>query len=131
MSYTLADAAKAANVTKPTLWRRIKKGAISATKAEDGTYRIDPAELHRYLSSVSSTKPEPLQRTNQEHAQQSVTAPDTAEMIALRAEVEKLKALLARADEDRDRWARQAERLALPAPAPAPAPLFRWWRRAG
>jgi hypothetical protein len=53
-----------------------------------------------------------------------VAANDTLpEMIALRSEVEKLKALLdaekqraAEIREDRDRWADQAQRLALPAP---------------
>src|SRR5215213_10315740 len=53
MAYTLATAAEAAKVTKPTVFRWIKSGKISATKAEDGTYRIEAAELHRYLDSVA------------------------------------------------------------------------------
>ena len=47
MSYTLGEAAKATGKSKPTIQRAIKSGKISASKKEDGTYDIDPAELHR------------------------------------------------------------------------------------
>lgn len=43
MAYTLATAAETAKVTKPTVFRWIKSGKISASKADDGTYRIEPA----------------------------------------------------------------------------------------
>ena len=121
MAYTLATAAEVAKVAKPTVFRWIKTGKITASKTEDGTYRIEPAELHRYLDSVKET-PSPAT------TQQAVPAPVTnanslPEMIALRSEVEKLKALLeaekqraAEIREDRDRWVEQAQRLALPSP---------------
>jgi excisionase family DNA binding protein len=133
MSYTLATAAEAAKVTKPTVFRWIKSGKITAAKAEDGTYRIDPAELHRYLDNVAK-------QPAQEAVQQTETLAETAatpagtlqDAIALRYEVEKLRVLLeaerqrAEAERERaaewkvqaDRWAAQAERLALPAPVP-------------
>jgi excisionase family DNA binding protein len=121
MAYTLATAAEAAKVTKPTVFRWIKSGKISATKTDEGTYRIEPAELHRYLDSVKET---PLSETVQKVETPPVTGNDTLpEMIALRSEVEKLKALLeaekqraSEIREDRDRWADQAQRLALPRP---------------
>lgn len=47
MSYTLGEAAKATGKSKPTIQRAIKSGKISASKKDDGTYDIDPAELHR------------------------------------------------------------------------------------
>jgi len=47
MSYTLGEAAKATGKSKPTIQRAIKSGKISASKKSDGTYDIDPAELHR------------------------------------------------------------------------------------
>ena len=53
MAYTLATAAEAAKVSKPTVFRWIKAGKLSATKTDSGTFRIDPAELHRYLDSVA------------------------------------------------------------------------------
>jgi excisionase family DNA binding protein len=122
MAYTLATAAETAKVAKPTVFRWIKSGKISATKAEDGTYRIEPSELHRYLDSVKETAaPEKPQQPATPVGPAVETLP---EMIALRSEVEKLKTLLdsekQRADEirqDRDRWVEQAQRLALPSPA--------------
>ena len=151
MSYTLATAAEAAGVTKPTVWRWMKAGHISGTKAEDGTIRIDPAELHRYLDSVKAT-PAPEKPQQADAAGEApVTHNDTVpELIALRSEVAKLQVILEmerqrgqERKEQADRWAAQAERLAIAPPVPAPAtppetpvaPAERrgWWpfRRAG
>jgi hypothetical protein len=47
MAYTLGDAARATGKSKPTIAKAIKVGRISAARAEDGSYQIDPAELHR------------------------------------------------------------------------------------
>jgi hypothetical protein len=80
MSYTLAAAAHTAKATKLTIFLWIKEGRISGTRAEDGTYRIDPEELHRYLDTMSREAP-------------SRTAP-LDEADALSCEVEELKALL-------------------------------------
>jgi excisionase family DNA binding protein len=141
MAYTLATAAEAAKVTKPTVFRWIKSGKISATKAEDGTYRIEAAELHRYLDSVAheTLSPETSKQSDMPVSGIVATADTLPELIALRAEVEKLKAILEmerqRAEEarqrvedvkaERDRWAAQAERLALP--APETMRNGRWW----
>ena len=137
MAYTLATAAEAAKVTKPTVFRWIKAGRITATRAEDGTYRIEPVELHRYVDSIAKDTPA---KVTAQHADAAAdVVPDTAEAVALRYEVDKLKALLdaqqQRADElrhDRDRWAEQAQRLALPSPETLRNDR-RWWslRRAG
>jgi excisionase family DNA binding protein len=143
MSYTLATAASEAKVSKPTVFRWIKSGKLSASKTEDGTYRIDPAELHRYLDSTRETlTPDVTQRYEIRTDAPSDTLP---EAIALRYEVEKLKSLLEterqrveaerqRAEEwktQADRWALQAERLALP--NPETKRNTPWWpfRRAG
>ena len=45
--FTLGEAARAAGKSKPTIARAIKAGRLSATKTEDGSYAIDPAELSR------------------------------------------------------------------------------------
>lgn len=142
MSYTLATAAEAAGVTKPTVWRWMKAGHISGTRAEDGTYRIEPAELHRYLDSVKATPlPEPVQQAETAEEKPGTRNDMLPETIALRAEVEKLRALLEmekqRGEEwktQADRWATQAERLAIappiaaPVPAVTPEPTQRsWW----
>jgi excisionase family DNA binding protein len=143
MAYTLATAAEAAKVTKPTVFRWIKTGKISAVKAENGTYRIEPAELHRYLDSVAK-ETLPDETAKQAETPLGAAADTLPEMIALRSEVEKLKALLEmerqRAEDarqrvedvkaERDRWAQQAERLALPRPETTRNGFFGWLKRA-
>lgn len=47
MKHTLGTAAKATGKAKSTILRAINSGTISAKKAPDGSYEIDPAELHR------------------------------------------------------------------------------------
>ena len=47
MRYTLGTAAKATGKAKSTILRAVKSGVISATKAHDGSYSIEPSELHR------------------------------------------------------------------------------------
>ena len=51
MSYTLGEAAKAVEFSKPTLSRAIKNGKLSAIRLEDGSYQIDAAELQRWKDS--------------------------------------------------------------------------------
>ena len=54
MKYSLSEAAKATGKNKTTIQRAIKSGKISATKGEDGSYEIDPSELHRvFLPAVA------------------------------------------------------------------------------
>jgi hypothetical protein len=45
--HTMGEAARACGKSKPAIAKAIKTGRISATRAEDGSYRIDPAELHQ------------------------------------------------------------------------------------
>lgn len=52
MKYTLGTAAKATGKSKSTIHRAIKSGLISAARFDDGSYEIDPAELHRVFSLV-------------------------------------------------------------------------------
>ena len=56
MSYTIGQAAKATGKHKTTISKAIKKGIISATIKEDGSYNIDPAELHRVYPPLPSKK---------------------------------------------------------------------------
>jgi excisionase family DNA binding protein len=55
MAYTLGQAAKATGRSKPTIQRAIKNGTISALRATDGSYEIDPAELHRVFPPANDT----------------------------------------------------------------------------
>ena len=47
MKYSLSEAANATGKNKTTIQRAIKNGKISATKGDNGSYEIDPSELHR------------------------------------------------------------------------------------
>jgi excisionase family DNA binding protein len=87
VAYTLGEAAKAASVSKTTLRRAIEKGRLSATRRDDGSYEIDPAELHRAF---------PRPGDGSGTMARSVTASDTGE---LRVEVEMLRERLVEKDE--------------------------------
>jgi hypothetical protein len=52
MTYTLGTAAKATGLSKSSIHRAIKSGAISAARCDDGSYKIEPAELHRVYAPV-------------------------------------------------------------------------------
>jgi excisionase family DNA binding protein len=54
MSYSIGEAAKAVGVSKSTLSRAIKNGRISANRLDDGSYSIEPVELHRIYSPQSN-----------------------------------------------------------------------------
>jgi Helix-turn-helix domain len=47
MAYTLREAARATGKSKPAISKAIKSGRLSGSRADDGSYRIDPAELER------------------------------------------------------------------------------------
>jgi len=135
MSYTLATAAEVAGKTKPTIWRAVKSGKISATRLEDGSFRIDPSELSRYMAVTHETVPgETVQRSETGSSYDAMDAKALQEAIALRFMVERLEALLAtereraaELREDRNQWRDQAQRLAIThektiAASPSPEP---------
>jgi len=133
VAYTLGQAAKAAAVSKTTIQRAIKSGRLSAAaRQQDGSYVIDPAELHRVFPSDGNGDREMAR---------SVTVNATGE---LRGEVEMLRERLAEKEEtigdlrrrldDSETERRQAqERLTalLTDQRPAAQPLARrgWWQR--
>ena len=53
MGYSLGEAAKEIGVSKPTVQRAIKAGRLSATRRDDGSYDIDPAELSLAFPAVT------------------------------------------------------------------------------
>jgi hypothetical protein len=54
MFYTLGQAATATGKSKTTISRAIANGRISAHPQVNGSYQIDPAELHRVFPPVSA-----------------------------------------------------------------------------
>lgn len=93
MSYTLGEAAKATGKSKPTIQRAITSGKISAVKLDDGSYKIEPAELHRVYDAL------PRDGNERGTVKQSVTPDETP---VLRQKIEILEA-------ERERERRQFE----------------------
>lgn len=107
MNYTLGEAAKATGKSKPTIQRAIKSGKISAFKKDDGSYGIDPAELHRVFPAL------PRASNGNENMKQSVTPDETgglrAKIEMKDAEIGFLKVRLDELQTDRDEWREQAK----------------------
>lgn len=128
--FTLGQAAKEAGVSKTSLHRAVKSGRVSASRNDDGTFSIDPAELFRVYPRNSGTQGRDVP------VEQTVTASGTdgtAERIALAARLAVLESQaemqaerIAELKEQRDSWQRQAEQaqrlLAAPPPPPTTAP---------
>lgn len=113
MSYSLAAAATACGINRSTVLRAIKAGKISASKDEQGEWRIEAAELHRVYPPVQANGAQP----EQAHQDALIT---------------ELRSALAEMRAQRDAWQEQAQRLALLAPkAEAKQTLWGWLRSTG
>lgn len=69
MAYTLGEAAKATGISKASISRAINSGRISAIKKDDGSFSIEPVELHRVYppksaAPVTETPSETLRNSN-------------------------------------------------------------------
>jgi hypothetical protein len=128
----LGQAARAADVSKTTVQRAIKSGRLSATRQEDGSYVIDPAELHRAFPGVS------CDGYGDGEMKQSVTINVTGE---LRVVIEMLREQLAMLKDERDDLRTERDRLlgivetqaqhAKQISDQRPAKKRRWWRPLG
>ncbi len=94
MQLSLSAAAKEMGRSKSTLSRAIKEGRLSATRCEDGSYRIDPAELYRVFSSPV---PQP-------------TTSNTAQPASERDGTLRMQLEVAERERDREREERNRER---------------------
>lgn len=117
MKYTAGEAAKATGVSTATISRALKSGKISGAKDESGAWQIDPSELHRVYPPIAA------QADTSVAVQEFVTPPASDLLLQIGTLQERLRAEEAarsEAQEDRDRWRDQAERLAKALPAPEP-----------
>lgn len=112
MAYTLGEAAKATGKSKATISKAIKNGKISASKGENGAYKIDPSELFRVY--------EPNGRTEQNETLQTpgVNTDSSVDFKLLEAKLEAVEQRLQDKEEQlldmrdqRDRWQQQATAL--------------------
>ena len=110
MKLTLGQASKETGVSKATLSRALKSGKLSGDRQEDGSFKIDPAELFRVFQRNTSDNP---------NVKQTVTPIEThetdiklvrleAENSALKRENELLQKQIADLRQDRDDWKKQA-----------------------
>jgi hypothetical protein len=115
MSYTLGDAAKAVGKSKTTLHRAIKSGLISAQKLDDGSYAIDPSELHRVFPPVTRVTPKNTLHVNETERQSNTLETLRIQLEMLEKERERERSLLQETiidlREDRDKWRQQATAL--------------------
>lgn len=106
MSYTLGQAAIAVKKSKSTISKAIKNGTISADRQPNGSFKIDPSELHRVF---------PANSINEQYQTPDRTQKDTVETLVKVAQLEaKLDASEKRVEDlekDRDVWRQQATSL--------------------
>lgn len=106
MQYTLGTAAKATGKAKSTILRAIKSGVISAHKADDGSYEIDPSELHRvFPSTVAQPDSSNDTQPNKEHCEtlrlrlKTLEAERQRERDQMQATIDDLRARLDRSED--------------------------------
>ena len=105
MAYTLGQAALAVGKSKATISKAIKSGKISADKQPNGSYKIEPSELHRvYPPTPSTVEDKPFETPSSTR----VTLRETIELeVKLKAAEHRIREL----EEDREQWRQQATRL--------------------
>lgn len=137
MYFTLGKASEATGMSKATISRALKSGKISGVKGEDGSYSIDPAELHRVFPAVSrnsdvqqvmeqSAKPEMLGGTVVLHRELEVLREERSrERAQLERQIEDLRGerdrLLGVVEEQAKSMARLTHQ-GTPEPTPLPEP---------
>jgi excisionase family DNA binding protein len=127
MTYTVGQAAKATGRSKPTISRAIKSGTISATKNANGSYTIDPAELHRVFPPVSTDTGNVTGnsiRSETRHLPRVLQGTSQREIDLLREMLADRNAVIEDLREDRDRWRTQAEKLLLTDQRPKPGEVI-------
>lgn len=133
MHYTLGGAARVVGLHKTTLHRAIKSGRLSAERLEDGSYRVDAAELGRVYGVTPGATVTPTVARNDARPPDAtsvtpgVDTSGSAELVAeLRAELARERETVLRERETVDDLRRRLDtaeervgRLLLALPAPA------------
>ena len=99
VAYTLGDAARATGISKSALSRAIGKGTISANRNDDGSFSIEPVELHRVYPPLREQVRNPLPETP--HNPGATPDSNTAHATALAEQVVDLQRRLDAADAER------------------------------
>ena len=111
---TLGQAARLTGTSKTTLTRAIRAGRLSATRRDDGTYSIDPAELARVYAvkvetpATGDATVEMVHRATHERDPGDTVALQL-EIAGLRAQLNMLREHCAELRHQRDGWQNAAE----------------------
>lgn len=103
---TQAEAARAARVSRTTIWRAIKRGRLSVTQGDDGDVRIDASELLRVFPRAD------LRRARETFQSDAVNVREREGDSLHAAEFAALQAHLAELQADKQRMAADLERAA-------------------
>lgn len=88
MKYSLSEAAKATGKNKTTIQRAIKNGKISATKGNNGSYEIEPSELHRVFPPAAAQRDaHPLQSNDTQRSKITSIGSHLARVLELEKEL--------------------------------------------
>ena len=87
---------------------------MSAVRQDDGSFSIDPSELHRVYPP---TPPSTVHREQYETYQE--TEVNSRELIELRVKLEAAHKRIEDLEEDREEWRKQANRLLTHTPQPS------------
>ena len=123
MKYTLGTAAKATGKAKSTILRAIKSGTISARKSHDGSYEIEPSELHRVFEPNGAQQP--ISNNKQPHEEPSATLRSRLEILETERQRERDQ-MQATIDDLRARLDRSEDRVT--SLLAAPQTIKRWWQ---
>lgn len=126
MRYTLGTAAKATGKAKSTILRAIKSGAISATKTHDGSYEIEPSELHRVFPPNGAQQA--ASNDTQPHEEQDATLRLRLEILERERQRERDQ-MQATIDDLRARLDRSEERITALISVPARRKILWPWRQ--
>jgi hypothetical protein len=117
--YSLAQAAKAAGKSKPTIARAIKAGRVSAVRVEDGSYLIDPSELVRVFP-LAGTDPGTMKQSVPHNGPGTSSGESEALRLLLAEREETIRDLRAQRDRDAEERRQLLSMLVDRRP---------WWRR--
>ena len=126
MKHTLGTAAKAVGKSKSTISKAIASGKISAHRLPNGSFEIDPSELHRvYPPNASETGETERLATPQK------TGENTNENMILQVKLDAAHQRIADLEEDRAQWRQQANTLLLKVEKSQPEAKGFWKRLLG
>ncbi|MEI7996122.1 MAG: hypothetical protein WCH01_14595 [Methylococcaceae bacterium] len=92
--FTITEAAKQTSLTRAAIHKAIKTGRLSASKDDNGNYRIDAAELFRVYRKVDST-------SKQNHTETPALV-DTVDYRLIAQRLEFTERLLRQTENERD-----------------------------